>query len=353
MDTKRIEWIDISKGLGIILVIMGHTIALKYSRSIYAFHMPLFFLISGLVFNIDKYSSSKSLMKAKAKGLLKPYIIMALFSFFVCLFIPEWREKLNIRDIVYDFYTSNTNTIQNSSIWYLPCLYFTFMFTFLFRKIRSLQNNITVIAIFCVVAFALTYEQSFFKLINRVFHFEDFRLPFKIDTALVASVFLGIGCFGKQQITSYINKEKKLIYILLVCLLAAILSYANGWANLNSLDFGRFHILYYPIALIAIYAVMLVSKYIERYGETVCGGARFKQILLFYGKHSLVIFGFQSLWIRLYLLFFNKYQGLNMELYADNPIYHQIISFVVVTFVLSPMTVAFFEYLKAKGIKLF
>lgn len=46
---KRIEWIDISKGLGMLLVIAGHTIALKYSSILYTFHMPLFFFLSGLV----------------------------------------------------------------------------------------------------------------------------------------------------------------------------------------------------------------------------------------------------------------------------------------------------------------
>lgn len=50
MDTsnRRIEWIDIAKGIGILLVILGHTIALKYSKVLYTFHMPLFFIIVGI-----------------------------------------------------------------------------------------------------------------------------------------------------------------------------------------------------------------------------------------------------------------------------------------------------------------
>ena len=348
MATDRIEWIDISKGLGIILVIMGHTIALKYCSPIYAFHMPLFFLLSGLVFNMDKYKDVKALASTKAKGIIKPYFIIVLISLFVCFCIPEWREKLNISDIAYDFYTSNTNTIQNSSIWYLPCLFFTFMITYLGAKILKTPVGRDVIIVFCIVALALTYEKYIFKGINIIFNVNDFRLPFKIDSALVASVFLGIGCYCKQYVKSYINQNKKLISVLIVCVLATFLTIINGWSNLNSLDFGRFHILYYPTALMAIYSVFLVSKCIERYS-----GAIFKQVLLFYGKHSLVIFGFQSLWIRLYLLSFNKLQGLDMELYADNPMCHQIGCFAIVTFVLSPITVAFFELLKAKGIKIF
>lgn len=37
------DWIDITKGIGIILVIIGHTIGNQYvNKVIYTFHMPLF-----------------------------------------------------------------------------------------------------------------------------------------------------------------------------------------------------------------------------------------------------------------------------------------------------------------------
>ena len=62
---KRIEWIDICRGLAIILVIIGHSnletgMAFNLKSIIYSFHMPLFFVLSGYLFyNIkdkkDKY----------------------------------------------------------------------------------------------------------------------------------------------------------------------------------------------------------------------------------------------------------------------------------------------------------
>lgn len=49
--SKRIEWIDIAKGIGIILVIFGHIISPSNFRTwIYSFHIPLFFLL------VDMYS---------------------------------------------------------------------------------------------------------------------------------------------------------------------------------------------------------------------------------------------------------------------------------------------------------
>lgn len=52
MESKRIEWIDIAKGIGMLLVIMGHSVGFGsfLHNLIFAFHMPLFFCFRGLYF---------------------------------------------------------------------------------------------------------------------------------------------------------------------------------------------------------------------------------------------------------------------------------------------------------------
>lgn len=57
MSQNRNRWLDIAKGIAIILMVAGHTpIPSVMSHFIYAFHMPLFFISSGLVSNYEKYS---------------------------------------------------------------------------------------------------------------------------------------------------------------------------------------------------------------------------------------------------------------------------------------------------------
>ena len=62
MNTKRLDWIDIAKGIGIILVVLGHTLVPQVRETgfagflwifIYNFHMPLFFFLSGYLFEKD------------------------------------------------------------------------------------------------------------------------------------------------------------------------------------------------------------------------------------------------------------------------------------------------------------
>lgn len=60
---QRIKWIDLTKGVAIFLMVCGHTgIPSLISNWIWSFHMPLFFIISGMLFfaqlNILTYKSS-------------------------------------------------------------------------------------------------------------------------------------------------------------------------------------------------------------------------------------------------------------------------------------------------------
>lgn len=354
---KRIEWIDIAKGIGILLVIFGHTISLTWSRPVYTFHLPLFFLLSGLVFHTDKYDSFIGLCKAKTHQLLKPWIIVWLISLVVCLLIPQWREELDIRSIIAEFYTANTNNVQNSSLWYLPCLFFVFLLYYLLRTlfVKAKYNKIWM-AIVIVLAIVFLYTASITQYIcNKIPYGEfipDGRLPFKIDTALVCLIFFSIGVNYKQELTNLVvnnkaNKWSNLLIILITSIALCILvCYYNGWSNVNAMEYGKIRALFYPIAFYCIIAVLLISNKVSK------NNSFFKRVLLFYGKNSLIIFVFQSLLIRLYLLFFNNIQGLDMHLYADNPGYHQIGSFVLVSFVLSPLVVKLFVFLRNKGIKL-
>ena len=51
----RIYWIDCAKGITILLVIIGHSIYNPMVRGpIFSFHMPLFFILSGMTYKWSK-----------------------------------------------------------------------------------------------------------------------------------------------------------------------------------------------------------------------------------------------------------------------------------------------------------
>lgn len=340
---ERIEWIDIAKGIGMLMVIMGHTFQLSLVKPLYAFHMPLFFFLSGMLIRPERRGGAfYEFARKKCRQLLRPWIIVMGISCVVCLCIPEWSVNLTIPNLLGDLYTANTNSIQNSSIWYLPCFFLALILFYLFNVMYkgTLMDNI----IFLIYAFSLLLLPEVLSMLPLPYG----RLPLKLDTAFLAVVFIGLAAWNKDFIFNVVSKNNGFKTCLCVSLFAAIACFANGWANMNSLDFGRIRVLYYPIALIGILSVCLVSSFIssKKY-------VKLKKILSFYGKNTLVIFVFQSLYIRLYLLTFNHFFNLDMTLYGNNPFYHQVGSFLWVAFIMSPLTVLMFQSLKKKGIKIF
>jgi len=53
-ERGRQEWLDVLKGFGILFVVLGHALADGGLKTyIYAFHMPLFFFVSGYLFDAE------------------------------------------------------------------------------------------------------------------------------------------------------------------------------------------------------------------------------------------------------------------------------------------------------------
>ncbi len=55
-NKSRIEYIDIAKGIGILLMVIGHMVSIFPIRQfIFQFHMPMFLIFSGFLFNDKKW----------------------------------------------------------------------------------------------------------------------------------------------------------------------------------------------------------------------------------------------------------------------------------------------------------
>lgn len=93
MDNKRLEYVDIAKGVMILLVIVGHIVDNyiggevhdKIFTFIYSFHMCVFFLLSGFVMGVTQQKlqaqSFTKLLWNKCQTLFIPFVIWSLFVF--------------------------------------------------------------------------------------------------------------------------------------------------------------------------------------------------------------------------------------------------------------------------------
>lgn len=97
---KRVEWIDIAKGIGIVLVTMGHTNARHLLGDyvgwwINAFHMPLFFVMAGLCFDVNRYPNFIQYLLRKLRALGWPFFALSVFMAVISIVLywgtdPQW-----------------------------------------------------------------------------------------------------------------------------------------------------------------------------------------------------------------------------------------------------------------------
>lgn len=84
MAKQRIGYLDIAKGIGILLMIFGYIDRVGVVQTwIYSFHAPLFFIVSGIIV----FKQNKRNIK-KVKGLLYPYFMFSLITI-IYIFISE------------------------------------------------------------------------------------------------------------------------------------------------------------------------------------------------------------------------------------------------------------------------
>lgn len=306
VNSKRIEWIDIAKGIGILLVILGHAVQFgsPLHNLIFSFHMPLFFILSGIVYT---YRDNKIFLYKKLVSLIIPYISFCIIGLLVSIIVPYWKSELNIRAIIKDIYLANPDAINVSSIWFLVCLFIVSVF---FNSIQKVDIKIQYIIVgVCLIA-GFVYSKYFSELT----FLPDGRLPFNLDVSLIALTFFAIGVWMKKYITNY--------KVFLVSCVIFIFSCApNGRVNLHGLTFNN-PILYIMEsisgAIILTYICYIISIKIKK--------KNIIKILKYLGQHSLIILGVQSITIRVYILIINIMEAKTYYLYGL-PVVHQVSCF--------------------------
>ena len=81
----RNQSLDIAKGLGILLVVLGHYINVNSfpNAFIRSFHMPLFFIISGACFWCERKKEIVEFIKKRAVQLIIPLILFCIVTLFI------------------------------------------------------------------------------------------------------------------------------------------------------------------------------------------------------------------------------------------------------------------------------
>lgn len=215
---KRLDYIDIMKGITILLVLIGHYIMIKsIGTIIWSFHMPLFIFISGYFY---KKITFNELLKRNIKKYILPYIIVCTIILFSELLIysiynffsskPVFLFDIFIRRIVSGLYGIASNStlhrpnfvVKIGAIWFLNALFMGEILLYFILKIKRVFNQILMIIFILLLAciqtanicipFGINYGCAFlgWLYIGYIFKKYNFLIKFDINFKLKASIFL-------------------------------------------------------------------------------------------------------------------------------------------------------------------
>ncbi|MFE4711025.1 acyltransferase family protein [Paenibacillus sp. NPDC056722] len=214
MEKRRELWIDAAKGLSIIFVVMGHSGDAFANHYLSWFRMPLFFLLSGMVFKPVDPARYIGWAVKRTKGLMTPYLAYGLLITTVLLLFT-----LNLKgfaeNIARLLYGGLSLTGPYGVFWFITCLLFTQLIFGYITRFRGMTQFLLIAS-----CYLLAHVISMTSLKN-------FNLPWNIDVSLLAITYYALGYYGKKAIPTIIGRLVIVPFIILASAAAFYLDHAG------------------------------------------------------------------------------------------------------------------------------
>lgn len=268
---QRVHYIDIARGIAIILMIIGHTLELGLTRKIiFSFHMPLFIIISGMFFKKRKIKEELTHLNKK---LIIPYVITIIITYMLRYIIHN--QEIHFLPIIQQIFFgySNKKTFFTHIddvwvLWFIPFLIFCKILYYGIDKITKTNDLLKGIICFCFSSMGIYLSKI------------NIFLPWSIDIALSSMLFYYIGyLLNKYHLIGKVISNQ-LIYIFIVITYTSLLKLGNIELAIRKYPYGM---ICYITAFCGTIIIFSISQMIEILSK------KLTKILSWYGQNSMYI----------------------------------------------------------------
>lgn len=257
-DNKNILWVDVCKGIAILLMILGHSgMTDRGKLYIHSFNMPLFFILSGFLVKPKQIMIFKDFFMKKVKTIVLPYFVFGFVNFIFCiLYLRYYLHDYKINSLLipikslFCFNTEGGLLVANA-LWFLTALFIVeIIFYFMLKYIRSKKKMLFVLIAFSLISYAYSI---FFKA----------RLFWGIDIAISAVFFYGIGFLFKQagDKIKLVVLKSNIFYIILGLGISFVTIFLNGQVDMRVIRYNNYFLFYFN-ALVASGVYIMLASYI-------------------------------------------------------------------------------------------
>ena len=257
-ETKqREEWIDYLRGIGIVLMVTGHaSIWRPLIKWIFGFHMPLFFVLSGFLFNRQKWADRGfgKFAAARFRNYIIPYFLWCAICFVINLpmFYINYRHGnilltavQNLGWIVTSIRVDGVFLPQNcTALWFLTCIFLSQLVFYLLVNCKPMRQCLLVFIII-----AINYVMNCFKAPV---------LPWHLDVALIGSVFMLIGYYIKEK--QLLDKIRTIMIPVLMIITASVIIMWNEKIDMYFRQYGKDLLIFLIQAALMCCALMWICR---------------------------------------------------------------------------------------------
>lgn len=281
--------IDAAKGIGIITVIAGHIFWGEglVCLTVFTFHMPLFFFISG-VFYRDTGLSAKQYIIQRARVRLWPVVLACLVLFPISMLVPVWRQNFSIPNVFRDLYLGVPSLSLLDPAWFMFSLFEIEVSFYFYQKYKEEHEErlFVLLALLALPVFTVLVAEKVDPYLPYG------RMPWRLDSSIMGFVFFALGYWSRAEILGGqgANRKWRPGVAILGAAGIALAVRLNGSVNISALAFGDVF-LYLFGSLSGIVVVLLLGIPAAR--------SRWLNLL---GRHTLFILLTHNLVLRFYAL---------------------------------------------------
>lgn len=278
---KRQEWIDYLRGATIVLMIIGHTnVPELLNNWIYGFHVPLFFVISGFLYNKEKWENAGigKFAVERLRNYIIPYFIWCGMCFIVNLpmiFIP-YSDNC-VQEIIQNIGWIFTSVVKEGAflpqnctpLWFLTTLFVSQIVFFFMIKVNAVLQ--------CVLS-ALFIAVNYLLIL-----FDAPILPWHLEVSLIGAVLMLIGYEIKKY--DLISRVKSKIFVLFAFVIAtAIILYnsRNGYISMYYRYYSNMILFLLGASLMSYVMMFLCKNYNFKF---------IKPLFSLFGRYSIIVLG--------------------------------------------------------------
>jgi polysaccharide biosynthesis protein PslL len=282
---KRIGYIDIAKGLGILVIVLAHNDLSGYHptlhKFIYAFHIPLFFFLSGMFFRPERAFGET--VRRRFNTLLRPYLFALFIIYLGEAAFSNMTFPVIAGRILKALYATG-KYIDWVQLWFIPHLFAVAIFAWIAWRFifgRVIWDWLRWLLMFAMLAVDVLVMSYFWPFTAPVVGIELYGLPFSLDLVLASGFFFLVGYEVNQKPLEKFFASPLVLILTFGALLALVLflppeldfntrTYPSLW--INTLE-----------ALLGITMTLSLARNLEKWSEKLAN------IFRYFGRISLVI----------------------------------------------------------------